>query len=80
MVPCCEYAALAVEAITGPVCSQSRGTPLNYLCWLVGTQVYNRYAIKNKEKSGVLNKVCTLVYIIKFLSYKQPSCHPVSKV
>ena len=58
MVPCHEYAELAVEAIIGPVCSQSNGSPLNYLCWLVGTQVYNRYAIKMKEKSGVLDKVC----------------------
>ncbi|XP_028407601.1 DNA-directed RNA polymerase, mitochondrial-like [Dendronephthya gigantea] len=57
MVPCEEYAALAVETITGPVCSQSYGAPLNYLCWLVGTQVYNRHAVKHKEKSGVVDKI-----------------------
>ena len=61
MVPCDEYADLAVETITGPVCSQSYGSPLNYLCWLVGTQVYNRYAVQRKEKSGVVDKVCKLL-------------------
>jgi hypothetical protein len=69
MVPCNEYADLAMEAITAPVCSQTYGAPLNYLCWLVGTQVYNRYAVKYKEKSGVVEKVRYMVHVlILFLS------------
>lgn len=90
MFPCHEYAELAVETITGPVCSQSYGAPLNYLCWLVGSQVYNRYSIKNKENSGVLNKVrmtalhCTSlyfkinilnIYMVYIYSYFNKACN-----
>ncbi|CAB3979043.1 DNA-directed RNA polymerase, mitochondrial [Paramuricea clavata] len=78
LVPCHEYADLAVEAITGPVCSQSYGAPLNHLCWLVGTQVYNRYAVKHKEKSGVVDKIRSMYGQFAELAYDHEACKTIN--
>jgi len=59
-----ELADVIIEEIVPAVCAQPQGVPVNYICRRLGHLIFNRFASKYKDDSGVADKVALLIYVI----------------